>query len=107
MYHSSKVGGPSGEVKTYLRLVADRFWVGMRKDVTVYVQHCEVCQRQKVLQQAPAGLLQPLPVPTRVWEDILLDFIEGLPVSQGVDTIFKIWTFLTTETPIYSVDTGH
>lgn len=62
----------------------------MRKDVALFVQQCEVCQRQKFSQQAPAGILQPLPPPLRVWEDISLDFIEGLPVSNGVDTILVV-----------------
>jgi hypothetical protein len=39
---------------------------------------------------APAGLLQPLKIPCQVWDDITLDFIEGLPVSQGRDTIMVI-----------------
>lgn len=87
MYHSSPVGGHAGDVKTYLRITAEWFWMGLRNDVSTYVQHCEVCQQQKNSQQAPAGLLQPLPIPSRVWEDINLDFIEGLPMSHGVDSI--------------------
>lgn len=39
----------------------------------------------------PAGLLQPLPVPTRKWESISMDFITQLPrTTSGYDAIWVV-----------------
>ena len=81
------MGGHTGEFKTYLRVAADWYWQGMRRDITTYVQHCLIC---KVSHQHPSGLLQPLPLPSLVWDDLTMDFIEGLPLSRGVDTILVV-----------------
>lgn len=34
-----------------------------------------------------SGTIQPIPVPSQAWEVITMDFVEGLPKSQGKDTI--------------------
>lgn len=48
------------------------------------------CQRNKTEQLHPAGLRQPLVVPSRVWEDISMDFIEGLPKVGGKSVILTV-----------------
>lgn len=80
----------TGDFKTYQRLAQEWFWPGMRKRVQQYVQACHLCQQNKTSSLSPAGLLQLLPIPSRIWEDISLDFVEGLPRSQGVDTVLVV-----------------
>jgi transposase InsO family protein len=54
-----------------------------------------VCQTNKNETVLSLGLLQPLPVPLRVWSDISMDFIEGLPVSNGWSVIMVVVDCLT------------
>ncbi|KAH9650018.1 hypothetical protein KPL70_026202 [Citrus sinensis] len=89
-FHTTPIGGHSGETKTYLRLAAELYWIGMRKDVTRFVRECTTCQQNKYLATTPAGLLQPIPLPAQVWEEVTLDFIEGLPRSEGWDAILVV-----------------
>ena len=62
----------------------------MEADVREFVGACITCARSKASHRPPAGLLRPLPVPTRPWSHIALDFVTGLPVSQGNSVILTI-----------------
>ncbi|WVZ52002.1 LOW QUALITY PROTEIN: hypothetical protein U9M48_003098 [Paspalum notatum var. saurae] len=56
--------------------------------IATYVSECDVCQRIKADHLKPAGMLQPLKVPARKWENIHMDFIVGLPPTRkGYDSI--------------------
>ncbi|MCH79330.1 transposon Tf2-1 polyprotein [Trifolium medium] len=89
-FHATPHGGHSGFYKTYRRLAANLYWVGMKSTVQEYVRNCDVCQRQKYMATSPGGLLQPLPIPNQIWEDISMDFITGLPKSKGFEAILVV-----------------
>lgn len=82
-HHASPIAGHPGIERTFRRLAASFYWKGMRKDVKRFVDSCFDCQTTKYSTQRPAGLLQPLPIPAKVWEDVSMDFITGLPPSRG------------------------
>lgn len=89
-FHASPMGGHSGETKTYQCLAAELFWVRMCKDILKFVQECTICQQNKYLATTPVGLLQPIPLSAQVWDEVTMDFIEGLPCSEGWDTILVV-----------------
>lgn len=88
--HSSAVGGHSGIHATYQRIKRSFEWPGLKQDVESFVRQCETCQRAKHEHTAPAGKLQPLPIPQGPWQDVTMDFVEGLPMSDSFNCILVI-----------------
>lgn len=89
-FHDSILGGHSEFLRTYKRMTGELYWEAMKSDIRKYVSECPVCQRNKSLAMAPAGLLLPLDSPNRIWEGISMDFIEGLPKSLGYNCILVV-----------------
>ena len=94
-FHSSALGGHSGVNATYHRLKKLFIWPGMKRDVDSFVKQCQICQQSKHSRTHPSGLLQPLPIPAGVWQDLSMDFIEGLPKSEGYSVILVVVDRLT------------
>jgi hypothetical protein len=88
--HASAVGGHSGVNVTYHRMNKLFHWKGLKQDVEDFIRQCDICQQAKHLNALPSGLLQPLPIPAGAWQDISMDFIEGLPKSEGYSVILVI-----------------
>lgn len=83
----------------------------MKGDIKTYVYKCHTCQQNKYETISPPSLLQPLPIPEKVWTDIIMDFIVGLPLSKGkflmmvvVDRLSKYAHFIALAHP-YTVAT--
>jgi hypothetical protein len=77
--------GHEGIHRTLHRLWRDFYFPNMRRLVQEFVEVCNTCQRYKSDHLRPAGLLQPLPIPSRVWADVGIDFIEALLTGARQD----------------------
>lgn len=88
--HDCAVGVHSGIHATYQQIKKLYYWPGLKLSVETYVKQCQVCQQAKHLHTKPGGLLQPLPPPKEAWQDLTMDFIEGIPLSDGADVIMVV-----------------
>nr|GEY89491.1 hypothetical protein [Tanacetum cinerariifolium] len=85
-----KAGKPdTGVEATTQRIQGFCYWKKLRKQVKEFVSTCAVCQKSKADLSAYSGLLQPLPIPTLIWSEILMYFIEGLSNSGGKTVIIS------------------
>ncbi len=88
--HSSKLMAHPG-VRGTLTTISQRFWWPTReREVRRFVASCHVCAQTKSSNSPPAGLLRPLPIPSRPWSHIALDFVTGLPLSAGNTVILTV-----------------
>jgi hypothetical protein len=62
----------------------------MKQFVRRTVQECLTCQRAKPERVRYRGLLQPLPIPSRAWEIVSMDFVEGFPKSGRFDDMMVV-----------------
>ncbi|XP_057992322.1 uncharacterized protein LOC131173819 [Hevea brasiliensis] len=86
------------------------YWRGMKSAIRDFVESCTICQQQKSSNLHPAWLLQPLALPSQIWSDILMDFVEGLPKSVlfvVVDRFSKFSHFIPLSHPYNSVTVAH
>lgn len=78
-------------VRRTLAFIQRRFWwTTMNADVHSFVAACSVCARNKISSKPSSGHLRPLPIPSRPWSHIAVDFVTGLPPSGGSTVILTI-----------------
>ncbi len=89
--HDSPWQGDVGVKKTRKATEPLYTWPSLKDDVEQYVRTCPCCQRNKTTNQKPAGLLQPLPVPTRTWGNVSMDLITALPETASGNTAIVVF----------------
>ena len=96
-----------GYHKTYNRIASTFYWPKMGRDIKRFTQSCDICQKVRPRKHAAYGLLQPIPIPTRPFDTITMDFIMELPECEGyngvlvvVDKLTKYVTFVPIDSTI-------
>jgi len=93
--HESPVSGHPGRTKTYDLLLRSFYWPGMYDYVSTWVKNCDTCRRITPSREKHQGVLRQLAVPERAWKDLSMDFVTGLPKSNGYDAILVVVCRLT------------
>ena len=80
--HDPPHAGHLGVDKTYQRIALRYHWPRMYRDVAEYVRRCDTCQRTKVEQDAPAGLMGQRVIESP-WTVVAADIMGPLPTSKA------------------------
>jgi hypothetical protein len=103
--HDTPLSGHMGVAKTLKSLARHFYWPHMIEDVKKYVGTCLECQSNKATNLLPAGLLQPLPIPTRRWETVSLDLITQLPRTKGGNDCIAVFVDMLSKMTHYAATT--
>ena len=81
-HHDIPISGHIGVARTQEAIRRNYWWQGWKETVREYVSTCPVCQKMKNETGKERGLLQPLPYPSRKWQQVTTDLVTDLPPSD-------------------------
>jgi len=61
----------------------------LQKDIKEFIAVCLYCRKSVPARHILYRLLYALPVPDALWENIIMDFITDLPLSQANNIIYN------------------
>lgn len=91
LHHDTPYAGHLGVARTVHLVKQTYWWPGLDSDVKQFVSICDFCQRNKISNQKPAGLLQPLAIPEFRWSSVSVDFITQLPETSAGHTAIVVF----------------
>lgn len=93
--------------KLWQRLSGKFYWPRMRRDVLIWCDECDVCQKTKHVNFKKFGLLIPNHIPIRPYSSVSLDLITGLPMTEdGFNAILVIVCRMSKHAQFLATDSG-
>ena len=83
--HNSPMAGYPGPKQTLELLMKSPKFIRsteLAQKIENYIKACIICAWSKPMQQKPYRMLQPLPISSRPWQDIAMNFIVKLLLSK-------------------------
>lgn len=91
--HDEPSAGHFGYARTLARIKQRYYWPKLSATVRQYVRTCRDCQRRKAPPGQPAGLLQPVQVPSLPFQQVGMDLLGPFPTS----TTGNKWIIVATD----------
>ncbi|KAF0703948.1 hypothetical protein AaE_015182, partial [Aphanomyces astaci] len=104
--HDTSTTAHPGVRRTQLHIAQWYYWSGLEEDVKLYVAACETCARYKSSSAKANGRMIPIESPEECWHTVSMDWITGLPVSNGKDAIMTC-VDKTSKRPAYCATTSN
>ena len=90
-FHNSPLAGHPGFFKTLHLIKGHYWWPGMTVFLKKYIDGCATCQQMKPNTHPTVAPLMPIKSHAhRPFQQITMDFIMDLPLSDGFDSIFVV-----------------
>jgi hypothetical protein len=97
--------GHYGAEKTTSYTCRYYWWKTITRDIHEFCKTCQTCQSAKTIPQKPAGKLHSLPIPTKPWDSIGMDFVSPFPESQGFNFLWVILCRMTSMVHLVPITT--
>ena len=104
--HDEPPSGHQGWDWTRSQIESYYYWPTLYHNIDHYTFNCMACKCAKTPWQKPAGLLHPLKIPQKHWQDLFCDFITDLPELKGMNTILTVVDRLSKEQHYIPCHTG-
>lgn len=103
-HHDTPAMGHPGKFKTLELLRRTYWWPGMHTMVSRFVEGCAECQQNKINTHPTVPPLAPISAEgvTRPFQQISIDYITDLPISNGYDSIMVVVDHGLTKGVIFS-----
>ena len=89
LVHCTKLTAHPGRRKTLALMSARYYWPGMVRFIEQFRRNCQ-CVASKVPHDKTPGLLHPLPIPSRRWQHISVDFHSLPPDQAGFNMVLVV-----------------